>query len=108
LDATKAWCKSNKMKNAKIKKILRSAKRALKKPDLQSFVWLYPECWTEPPENLVRVQLEVCTDSSVEVYTQEAVKAKEYTDKDIDEIVKTITFGKTLSDQERNQLEAQM
>jgi hypothetical protein len=53
----------------------------------------------------VRVQLEVCTDSSVEVYTQEAVKAKEYTDKDIDEIVKTITFGKTVSDQERNQLE---
>jgi hypothetical protein len=41
----------------------------------------------------------------VEVYTQEAVKAKEYTDKDIDEIVRTITFGKTLNDQERNQLE---
>jgi hypothetical protein len=52
----------------------------------------------------VRVQLEVCTDSSVEVYTQEAVKAKEYTDKDIDEIVRTITFGKILNDQERNQL----
>jgi hypothetical protein len=69
LDVTRAWCKSNNMKNAKIKKILRSAKRALKKSDLQSFVWLYPECWTEPPENLVRVQLEVCTDSSVEVYT---------------------------------------
>jgi hypothetical protein len=44
----------------------------------------------------VRVQLEVCTDSSVEVYTQEAVEAKEYTDKDIDEIVKTITFGKDI------------
>jgi hypothetical protein len=102
LDATRAWCKSNKMKNAKIKKVLRSAKRALRNPDLQSFVWLYPEFWTEPPENLVRVQLEVCTDSSVEVYTQEAVKAKEYTDKDIDETVKTITFGKTLSGQEKN------
>jgi hypothetical protein len=50
----------------------------------------------------VRVHLEVCSDSSAKVYTQEAVKAKEYTDKDIDEIVKTITFGKTLSDQERN------
>jgi predicted nucleic acid-binding OB-fold protein len=53
----------------------------------------------------VRVQLEVCTDSSVEVDTQEAIRAKEYTDKDIDEIVRTITFGKTLNDQERNQLE---
>jgi hypothetical protein len=50
-------------------------------------------------------QLEVYTDSSVEKYTQEAVKAKEYTNKDIDVIVKTITSGKTLSDQERNQLE---
>jgi hypothetical protein len=104
LEATKSWCKSNKMKNAKIKKVLRSAKRALKN-SLQSFVCLYPECWTEPPENLVRVQLEVCTDSSVEVYTQEAVRAKEYTDKDINEIVRTITFGKILNDQERNQLE---
>jgi F0F1-type ATP synthase delta subunit len=84
---------------------LRSAKRALKNLDLQSFIWLYPECWTAPPENLVRVQLEVCTDSSVEIYTQEADKAKEYTNKDNDEIVKTITFGKTLNDQERNQLE---
>jgi hypothetical protein len=84
---------------------LRSAKRALKNPNLQSFVWLYPECCTEAPENLVRVQLEVCTDSSVEVYTQEAVKAKECTGKDIDEIVRTITFGKTLNDQARNQLE---
>jgi hypothetical protein len=83
LEATKTWCKSNKMKNAKIKKVWRSAKRALKNPNLQSFVWSYPECWTEPPEILVRVQLEVCTDSSVEVYTMEAVKAKEYTDKDI-------------------------
>jgi hypothetical protein len=81
LDATKAWCKSNKMKNARLKTILISAKRALKKPDLQSFVWLYPECWTEPRENLVRVQLEVCCESSAEVYIQEAVKAKEYTDK---------------------------
>jgi hypothetical protein len=81
---------------------LRSAKRALKNPNLQSFVLLYPECWTEPPENLVRVHLEVCTDSSVEVYTQEAVKAKKYTEKDIDEIVRTITFGKTSNDQERN------
>jgi hypothetical protein len=62
LDATRAWCKSNKMNNAKIKKVLRSAKRALRNPDLQSFAWLYPECWTEAPENLVRVQLEVCTD----------------------------------------------
>jgi hypothetical protein len=53
----------------------------------------------------MRVQLEVCTDYFVEVYTQEAVKAKEDTDKDIDEIVRTITFGKTLNDQERNQLE---
>jgi hypothetical protein len=79
LETTKAWCKSKKMKNAKIKKVLRGAKRALKNPDLQSFVWLYPECWTEPPENLVRVQLEVCTDFSVKVYIQEAVKAKEYT-----------------------------
>jgi hypothetical protein len=105
LEATKSWCKSNKMKNAKIKKVLRSGKRALKNPNLQSSVWLYPECWTEPPENLVRVQVEVYTDSCVEVYTQEAVKAKEYTDKDIDEIVRTITFGKTLNDQERNQLE---
>ena len=93
------------MKNAKIKKVLKSARRALKNPDLQSFVWLYPECWTEPPENLVRVQLEVCSDSSAEVYTQEAVKAKEYTDNDIDEIVKTIIFGKKLSEQEKNQLE---
>jgi hypothetical protein len=67
LEATKSWCKSNKMKNAKIKKVLRSAKRALKNLNLQSFVWLYLECWTEPPENLVRVQLRVCTDSSVEV-----------------------------------------
>jgi hypothetical protein len=40
----------------------------------------------------------------MEVYTQKAVKAKEYTYKDIDKIVKTITFGKTLNDQERNQL----
>jgi hypothetical protein len=69
LEATKSWCKFNKMKNAKIKKVLRSAKRALKNPNDQSFVWLYPKCWTEPPENLARVQLEVCTDSSVEVYT---------------------------------------
>jgi hypothetical protein len=102
---TKAWCRSNKMKNAKITKVLRSAKRALRNPDLQNFVWLYREFWTEPPEILMRVQLEVCTDSSVEVHTQEAVKAKEYTDMDIDEIVKTITFGNTLNDQERKQLE---
>jgi hypothetical protein len=53
----------------------------------------------------VRVQLEVCTDSSVKVYTREAVKAEKYTDKDIDKIVKTIAFGKTLNNQERNQLE---
>jgi hypothetical protein len=105
LEATKAWCKSYRMKNVKIKKVLRSAKHALKNPDLQSFVWLYLEFWTEPPESLVRVQLEVCTDSSVEVYTLEEIKAKEYTDKDIDEIVKTITSGNTLNGQERNQLE---
>jgi hypothetical protein len=38
LEATKTWCKSNEMKNAEIKKVLRSAKLALQNPNLQSFV----------------------------------------------------------------------
>jgi hypothetical protein len=43
LDAVQPWLKRNKMKNAKIKQILKQARKAIDNPEISEFNWMYPQ-----------------------------------------------------------------
>ena len=103
LEVVRGWCKQNGLKAGKLRKIIRKARSAIRNPEIEEFVWLYPRGISDPPESLVRVQLEVCSDTTKEFYTQEAVKSDSvsgYTQAEIDDILQTIQFGSKLSDEE--------
>jgi hypothetical protein len=106
LEVVRDWLKLNHLKAGKLRKILRKAKSALHDPDLREFVWLYPLSLSGPPDSLLRVQIELCSDSTEELYTQEAVSKTEYTAAEVESIVNDIKFGSNLSSEEAESLKS--
>jgi hypothetical protein len=92
------------MKNAKIKQILKQARKAIDNPETSEFNWMYPQEFIEPSEQLIRVQMQICIDTSQEMYLMIDFKKKDYTSDDAEKIVSEIDFGKSLSSEEKQLL----
>lgn len=42
LEVIRTWCRAIKLKNGRIKNILKRARRAVLNPSMPDFIWLYP------------------------------------------------------------------
>jgi hypothetical protein len=101
LDCMQRWAKSNQFKNGRLKKIMKHVRRAVSDPEFTELIWIYPPNSSDPPPDFCRVEIEVCSDCTQELYSVEALKDVEYTDADAEKIVSEITFGQTLTDEDR-------
>lgn len=91
--------RANKLKNGRVKHILTHAKKAVNNSAVPDFVWLYYEGVSDPPVSLLRVQIELVTNSVQENYSSgpASSSAPEYTAEEVEKIINTISFGKNLS-----------
>jgi hypothetical protein len=102
LNCVQIWARSNRAKNAYLKKIMKHICRAVSEPDFTDVIWTYPPDSSDPPPDLCRVKIEVCSDSTQELYSVEALKNVEYTEEDAEKTISEITFGQTLSEGEQH------
>jgi hypothetical protein len=59
---------------------------------------------TEPPENLKRVYIKPCSETSFESYSAETTKSSEYTNAEVEKIMSEIKLGNNLSEREKDEL----
>jgi hypothetical protein len=104
LEKTRQWCKENRLKNGRIKHILKHAKKTIHNPEISDFTWLYPEGVTEPPENFKRVYIKPCSKTSFESYSTETTKSFEYGNAEVEKIMSQIKLGNNLSEHEKDEL----
>lgn len=93
LEVCRLWLRENKIKNGRVKHILKHARKAVQNSSTSEsgFVWLYPEGVSDPPVNILQVQIELVTDSSHEIYSSVQVPpdGQDYT---AEEIAKILDF----------------